>query len=212
MAGGDLELEVAWQRHLGRGDSARRLYESIVARHRGGGRHYHDVHHVRWVVRHVIELADRFDVGDLDAIVAAAFFHDAVYEFDRSDNEIRSAELASTSLAELGWERGRCDRVASMIIATEHRHDAGGPADLDTAVLLAADLAVLGAEPGAYSDSVRKIRREYGHLDADEWRTGRSAVIEGFLARPAIYPPELDLTTWERRARANLTAELAALR
>lgn len=212
MGGGDLELEVAWQRHVGRSDAARELFDSIAARHRGGGRHYHDLQHVRWVVRHVLELADRFVVVDLDAIVAAAFFHDAVYEFDRSDNEIRSAELARACLGELGWDPGRCDRVAAMIVATEHRADATDPTELDTAVLLAADLAVLGAEPGAYSDSVRKIRREYGHLDADEWRRGRSAVIEGFLGRTAIFPSELALDTWERRARANLTAELAALR
>jgi predicted metal-dependent HD superfamily phosphohydrolase len=98
-----------------------------------------------------------------------------------------------------------------MIVATEHTADEA-IADTDTAVLLAADLAVLAAEPAAYSDSVRKIRREYAHLDDEQWRSGRRAVIEGFLGRPSIFPPELDLDAWERRARANLTAELAALR
>lgn len=166
---------------------------------------------MHWVVRHVLELSDGIDVDDLDAVVAAAFFHDAVYEFDRHDNEARSAELAAACLAELGWEPRRCDRVAAMIVSTEHR---AGEEDVDaaTAVLLAADLAVLGAEPGAYTDSVRRIRREYGHLDDREWRAGRGAIVAGFLERPAIFPPALGLDAWERRARANLTAELAALR
>lgn len=211
MSGDDLALRVAWQQHVGQGAVAGEMFESVLARHRELGRHYHDVRHVSWVVRHVGELADGADVADLDAVVAAAFFHDAIYEFDRDDNEARSADLAAAALRMLGWDDDRCERVAAMIVATEHRADEPA-ADVDTAVLLAADLAVLGAEPAAYSDSVRKIRREYGHLDDESWRTGRRAVVQAFLDRQHIFPAELDLTNWERRARANLTAELAALR
>ena len=211
MVGGDLELRVAWQRHIGRSDAATDVFAWVVARHRSEGRHYHDVGHVRWVVRHVYDLGASVAVDDLDAVVAAAFFHDAVYEFDRTDNEARSAQLAMDTLHDLGWSRARCEHVSAMIVATEHRADAP-VADLDTAVLLAADLAVLGAEPAAYTDSVRRIRRDYAHLDEAHWRAGRSAVVDGFLERSSIYPPELALDGWERRARANLTAELAALR
>jgi predicted metal-dependent HD superfamily phosphohydrolase len=211
MVGGDLELRVAWQRHIGRNDAASAAFESIVARHRSEGRHYHDLRHVQWVVRHVCELDQGAGCDDLDAVVAAAFFHDSVYDFDRSDNEARSARLAADTLGDLGWEPSRCERVAAMIVATEHTADEA-IADTDTAVLLAADLAVLAADPAAYSDSVRKIRREYAHLDDEQWRSGRRSVIEGFLGRPSIFPPGLDLDAWERRARANLTAELAALR
>lgn len=215
MGGGDLELRVAWQRHVGRGTAAEAAFESVLARHRSPGRHYHDTRHVRWVVRHALELAETHVVVDLDAVVAAAFFHDAIYEFDRTDNERRSADLAATTLGELGWDPERTARVAKMVVATEHRDDGTtgtDTTDIDTAVLVAADLAVLAAEPSAYADSVRKIRREYGQLDDTEWRTGRSAFIEAFLARPAIFPTALALASWERRARANLTAELAMLR
>ena len=79
-------------------------------------------------------------------------------------------------------------------------------------VLIAADLAVLAAEPAAYGDYVRNVRREYGHLDDTEWRVGRTAFTEAMLERSHIFPPALGLDRWERRARANLTAELAALR
>ncbi|MFP5488300.1 MAG: metal-dependent phosphohydrolase, partial [Acidimicrobiia bacterium] len=148
MVGGELELRVAWQRHVGRTDAADAAFDGLLARHREPGRHYHDVRHVRWVVRHVAELADGRDVDDLDAIVAAAFFHDAVYEFDRDDNEARSADLAATTLRELGWDADRCERVVSMILATRHLLDdtdddtvtsTGTDTDIDTAVLLAAD-------------------------------------------------------------------------
>jgi predicted metal-dependent HD superfamily phosphohydrolase len=214
VSGDQLELHVAWQRHVGRGNRAEALFESVVARHREPGRHYHDLRHVTWVVRHVVDLADRFPVDDLDAVVAAAFFHDAVYQFDlggdADGNEVASARLAARSLRDLGWADERADRVATMIVATEHRAEQE-VIDVDTAVLLAADLAALAAAPTAYTDAARNIRKEYGHLGDDDWRAGRSEVLRGFLARDHIYPSRLQLDAWERRARANLAAELAAL-
>ena len=215
MTGGDLELRVAWQRHVGRGPVADKAFDSLIARHRAPGRHYHSERHVQWVVRHVLELVEHVDVIDVGAVIAAAFFHDAVYEPERDDNEVRSAELADATLGEIGWDADRRRRVVAMIVATEHltgRAEADARLDTDTAVLLAADLAVLAAEPSPYSDYTRAIRREYAHLDDDAWRTGRRRVITGLLDRATIFPPELDLGTWERRARANLTAEAAALR
>lgn len=215
MGASDLELRVAWQRHLEPGAAPDRTsqpaFESLLARHRDAGRHHHDARHVQWVIRHVLELAAHHEVRDLGAVVAAAFFHDSIHDVARDDNEARSAQLAVDSLRDLGWSEERCEHVRAMILATEHR--AGTPAaDTDTAVLVAADLAVLAAEPSAYSDYVRRVRREYAHLDDDEWRSGRRAFVEAFLARPSIFPPHLGLDTWERRARANLAAELAMLR
>lgn len=215
MSGDQLELHVAWQRHVGQGPAAERLFESVVARHHEPGRHYHDLRHVTWVIRHVLELAERFAVDDLGAIVAAAFFHDAIYEFDRGGNEAASARLARTELTGLGWTEERTDSVAGMILATEHLsgdHTDDHTGDLDTDVLLAADLASLAADPTAYGDSVRNIRTEYGHLTDADWNAGRGAVLRGFLAREHIFPTQLHLDAWEARARANITAELAALR
>ena len=83
--------------------------------------------------------------------------------------------------------------------------------DRDTAALLAADLAVLAAEPARYADYSRAVRREYAHLDDDQWRTGRTQVLRDVMSRQAIFDPRLGLAGWEARARANLAAELATL-
>jgi predicted metal-dependent HD superfamily phosphohydrolase len=204
----DLELRIAWERHLGRSRVARSWLQSVLARYREPGREYHGIRHVRWVVRHVTEFAPATD--DPGAVIAAAFFHDAVYDPTRTDNEAASAELADRALTELGWETPRRRQVMRMIEATTS-HDVE-TADRDTRVLLTADLAVLAAEPSRYSDYVRAVRREYGHVGDDAWRTGRSAVLRGLLDRPHIFAPDLDLHDWEHRARANITAELASLR
>jgi predicted metal-dependent HD superfamily phosphohydrolase len=205
-----LELEVAWQSHVG---ADRRLLDGILARHREKHRRYHTADHVAWVIRHVVELAATEPVEHLDEVVAAAFYHDAVYEPTYPANERASARLARRDLSGAGWADDAVERVAGMIEATEHvARDTDLPDDaIDRAVLLDADLAILGADPAGYSTYVAGIRSEYRHLDDDEWRTGRADVLRAFLDRPTIYATDSGRARWERRSRANLAAELADL-
>lgn len=228
MIDGDLDLRVAWQQHVGTSRVTERWYESVVARHREPHRHYHDLRHVRWVVRHVRELTvgrpldrpvDRLvdrpgppgtGVADLGAVVVAACFHDVVYDPTASTNEAASADLAAVALRELQWDHERIDRVTTMIRGTAY-HRVDGSTPIDTAVLYAADLGVLAADPAGYSDYVRNVRREYGHVTDAEWCLGRADVLRGFLDRRTIYAPVLGLDRWELRARGNLTAELGTL-
>ncbi len=217
MSADERELRTAWQRHVGSGPAAEAWFDSVVARHRAPDRHYHDLRHVRWVVHHVRGLAmtttPPCSASDIDRLVAAACFHDVIYDTDGADNEARSATLARRALAELDWDPDAVEHVATMIEATAgHTNaDAVDGGDVPTAVLLAADLGVLATEPNRYGDYVRNVRREYEHLTDDAWRAGRSAFIDAMLAREQIFPAVLDLDDWERRARANLTAERAAL-
>jgi len=204
---GHLELRISWERHIGGGPAAHAWLESVVNRYREPQRHYHDVRHLRWVVRHVEALGDA--AADLDAVVAAAFFHDAIYDATATDNEIASGHLAASALHELGWDAVRVEAVDAMIVATAH-HDLDG-AGADEAVLFAADLAVLAADPAGYTDYVRNVRREYAHVSDADWATGRSAVLGSFLAHDSIYAPWLGLDEWEQRARGNIVAELDTL-
>jgi predicted metal-dependent HD superfamily phosphohydrolase len=209
MSGVELELRVAWQRHLGTSAEASEWFDTVLGAYRAPGRHYHGVRHVGWVVRHVEAIAGDHPVDDLDGTVAAAFFHDAVYEPERDDNEAESAAMASRAVREIGWAEPACRRVAELVMATAG-HDVRG-VDRDTAVLLAADLAVLAAEPARYADYATAVRREYAHLDDRAWQAGRAAVLHRLLARPQLFAAELGLEDWERRARANIASELAAL-
>ncbi len=204
----DLELEVAWQQHV---SPDRHPLDGLLARHREKHRRYHTATHVAWVIRHVDDLAGSEAVDDLDAIVAAAFYHDAIYEPTYPANERASARLARRDLAALGWSDARCDRVATMIEATRHDAETSTDPSGDTAVLLDADLAVLGADPAGYAAYVTGVRAEYRHLDDDEWRSGRTSVLQGFLQRPTLFATEAGRARWEQRARANIAAELARL-
>ncbi|MCB0967787.1 MAG: HD domain-containing protein [Ilumatobacter sp.] len=211
MSGDERELHLAWQRHVGIGAEAAHWFDTVMGAYRAEGRHYHTVRHVRWVVQHIRALAPPAGVvdGDLDTAVAAAFFHDVVYDPTANDNEATSASMARRALTDLGWPPGPTDHVAAMIEATADHGTAGD--DLATCVMLAADLGVLAAEPSPYGDYVRNVRKEYRHLDDAAWTAGRSSFVRSMLDRSAIFPVPLRLNAWERRARANLTAELAAM-
>jgi predicted metal-dependent HD superfamily phosphohydrolase len=180
------------------------------------------VRHVVWVLRHsrrleaaIAECRDGVSGYDAKVVTAAACFHDAVYDPRADDNEERSAGLATTQLASLGWDDAGCRAVAELIRATAgHLVDlsaTGGALRWERQILLDADLAVLGPEPAAYDAYVNGVRSEYAHLSAVEWTEGRSVVVGRLLARSSLYVTEPAATWWEERARANLAAELAAL-
>lgn len=201
----DVELRATWQAHVAARTGP---LDRLLARHREPHRRYHGIAHIAWVIRHVAELSEEEAPVDLDAIIAAAFYHDAVYDPARDDNEAVSAMLARRDLGSLGWGAARADAVAQMIEATRDHREA---TDLDTAILLDADLAVLGADPAGYGEYVRGVRAEYEHVDEASWREGRAAVLRGFLDRDSIYSTDPARRRWERRARANISAELATL-
>ena len=179
--------------------------EQVAARYDEPHRCYHDRRHLDHVLGVVDGLLGALVVPDPRAVRLAALFHDAVYDPRSDRNEADSAALAGQVLGPVEPP----DRVAAvqrLVLATAG-HRASAP---DEAVLVDADLAVLAAPSAAYAAYVRDVRREYGHLPDEAWRLGRSAVLAGFLARPRIFttPP---MQEQERRARANLAAELASL-
>lgn len=201
----EAELRRVWRRAIG--PHADDAFDRLMARHREPHRRYHTATHVMWVCRHVAELHEHHPVDDIDAVQAAALFHDAVYDPRSTTNEAASAQLAQRVLGEAGWSPERCQRAAALVLATaQHRAD-----DLATAVLLDADLAILGGQVSEYQPYVAAVRAEYAHVDDDAWRRGRRQVLEAFLDRPAIYLTATMHTQREARARANLAAELATL-
>lgn len=156
-----------------------------------------------WVLRHIRELTTDPD----PVVIAAALFHDVVYDPRSATNEADSAVLAVDRLRPLGWSEARLDSVVALIEAT-----AGHVAtDAATAVLLDADLAILGGRPDDYAAYVAGVRYEYGHVPDEQWRVGRAAVLRAFFDRPRIYATATMFEAREAQARRNLADEIRAL-
>ncbi|MGW5849274.1 HD domain-containing protein [Streptomyces sp. NPDC055254] len=170
-------------------------------------RRYHTTAHLADVLARIDVLAPH--AADPAAVELAAWFHDAVYRPDRSENEERSAALAERALPELGIDAARTAEVARLVRLTVS-HDPA-PGDTNGEVLCDADLAVLAGAPQAYAAYAAAVRTEYGFVPDEAFRTGRAAVLRRLLDLPRLFRTPYGTAHWETPARANLAAELAAL-
>ncbi|MGO4459671.1 hypothetical protein AB4039_20585 [Streptomyces sp. M-16] len=170
-------------------------------------RRYHTTAHLAHVLDRVDVLAPH--AADPSAVELAAWFHDAVYRPDRSENEERSAALAERALVELGVDPARTAEVARLVRLTV-THDPA-PGDSDGEVLCDADLAVLAGAPQAYAAYAAAVREEYAFVPDEAFRTGRAAVLRQLLALPRLFRTPHGAEHWEAPARDNLTAELRQL-
>ena len=209
-----VDLAATWRSLAGAGHD--HLLHVLVTCHGEPHRRYHTTTHVLWVLHHVNALlaAHRAATGgqpggavDEAALQLAALYHDVIYDPTAADNEARSAAMALAAAWELGWSAQRCQLVQRLVLAT-----AGHQAlDEYEAILIDADLAILGASPDQYARYVADVRAEYAHVSAADWRTGRGGVLRKLLARTHIYFTRAMSEARETTARANLTAELSTL-
>ena len=183
------------------------LLTTLRERYAEPHRHYHAVGHIEALLRWL----DRYrTLAQEPALIGAAiWFHDAVYDTRRQDNEQRSATMAAEALGALGWPVAAIERVVSLVLATQH-HQAG-VADRDAWLFLDLDLSVLGQSAAHYAAYASAVRAEYAWVEERAYRSGRATVLQGFLAREQIYRTPVLHDAWEAAARRNLQSELAAL-
>lgn len=181
--------------------------EDLLRRWSEPRRRYHTTAHLAAVLDHVDAL--RAHAGDLAAVRLAAWFHDAVYLPERSENEERSARLAVRALTEAGVPEARTAEVARLVRLTVTH--APGPDDRDGAVLCDADLAILAAPPEAYTEYAARVREEYAFVPDEAFRAGRADILRQLLALPRLFSTPHGSEAWEDLARRNLRAELDLL-
>lgn len=185
------------------------VFDLLAAAYSSPERHYHNLEHLGEMFRVAGRLAH--DAADPAAIQLAIWFHDAVYDSRAKDNEARSAEVAVDLLGPIGVPGATIERVTRLVRATAHLNSPDPPPDTDTAILLDADLAILGASEERYMRYAADIRKEYAWVPDAAYREGRMAVLTMFLARPRIYFRQIMFEEGEGRARANMTREMKEL-
>ena len=193
-------------RQLGASDADDELWQRLVACYSEPHRSYHTLRHLEECFVHlenVRSLAER--PGEIDL---ALWFHDAIYNTRRKDNEERSAQWARDSVRSAGLTADQASRIYELVMTTVH--DAV-PVGRDASVFVDIDLAILGADTARFDEYEVQVREEYSWVPGPLYRAGRRKILQEFTNRQSIYATEYFRAEYEARARDNIARSLARL-
>jgi len=182
--------------------------DELISRYREPHRRYHTMAHIEDCLAQVTASTD-FTEEQRALMDAAIWFHDAIYDPTRNDNEAESARLAIERLSVEGVAPALVAEVDRLIRLTAGHSVSEG--DALGARLVSIDLSILGAEPDRYKAYARAIREEYAHVPEPAWRAGRAAVMQRFVDSPRLFPDPDFAARLDAPARANIREEIAAL-
>lgn len=183
------------------------VFERLIACYSEPYRKYHTVRHLDECFVKLEEL--RTEACHPEEVELALWFHDAVYDTKRQDNEARSAEWARATARVANLPTAIADRIYSLVMAT--CHDAV-PNEPDEKVLVDVDLSILGETPDRFDEYEDQVREEYSWVPAVVFWAKRREILRGFLARASIFNTRQFIEAYEARARANLERSIKRLR
>lgn len=180
------------------------LLGKLLAAYREPQRHYH-------TLRHLEECFTQLQsIGSLAEhpaeIELALWFHDAIHDTHRHDNEERSAHWAAQAISPVSEEAA--NRVRDLVMATRHE---AVPAGIDAQILVDVDLSILGAPEARFDEYEAQVRKEYAWVPQPLYRRGRRKILASFLARGSLFNTKKFIALYEAQARANIARSLARL-
>lgn len=182
------------------------VFEELVRAYSSAERFYHNV-------RHLEDCLSTFDQTKYLAVhpaevELAIWFHDAVYDTRRNDNEERSAEWAEAVIIQTGVGEDVAKRTSDLILATRHTM---AISDSDAQLMVDVDLSILGRETALYWQYEINIRKEYAWVPEHLFREKRMEILKGFLDRQFIYYHKPYREMFEEQARTNLERAITRL-
>ena len=142
-------------------------------------RRYHTVAHLEFM----LSIVDRYatEADDARLVRLACWFHDGVYDPARTDNEIKSAELAAATLRELGVADDDIAEVVRLVwLTTRHAVDDGDRTVHCSATPISRSLP--RRRPG-YAEYAAEVREEYRHVPDDPVSGRAAGAVRGSLFR-----------------------------
>ncbi|KAF7303849.1 hypothetical protein MIND_00614800 [Mycena indigotica] len=178
-------------------------------------RAYHTIEHVSFM----LSALKTESTPPRGIIELAIWFHDCVYSPIKGSpwNEHESIHVWEEFVAETKSDEMIKLRAAvtSLIEATiDHAIPSSLPSPLETAdvaLLLDLDMSILGQPPSDYDRYAQGVRTEYAHYPDEEYRVGRTKVLQTFLARGKIFIGD-GKEELETRARMNIQSEINRLK
>lgn len=215
--------------------NANKWFEYLIGPESHGApeRHYHNLDHLVHGLTEIRVWGRNINpsAADVDTVRKAFWFHDAVYAHGDGtvSNEEASAlqwlgsdlhsdlhsDLDSVSVepAESAVPADVAQSVASLIRATDHFQAATITHPLK-AVMLGADLAILGQSEAVYTQYMQAIRAEYAHVPLAQYQSSRRKALQHLHAKAqanALYPDAYFAQLYNGQAMVNMAREIAAL-
>jgi predicted metal-dependent HD superfamily phosphohydrolase len=182
------------------------VFEGLVRAYSASGRFYHNLAHVQDCLS-VFDKTESLAIHPAE-VELAIWFHDAVYDVRRNDNEQKSAEWAQEVMKESGLRSDIAERVSNSILATRHNPRV---TDRDAQLMVDVDLSILGRESNTFWRYEENIRKEYAWVPEVLFREKRVEILRGFLESQHIYYHENYREMFEFKARANLEQAIERL-
>ena len=182
------------------------LFHELLGRYSETHRSYHTLQHLEECFA-CLEQARVFAEHPYE-VELALWFHDAVYDTKRQDNEQRSAEWAKAAALRLGLASATAERVYELVMVTRHH---AVPTGTDAKILVDIDLSILGAAAQRFDEYERQVREEYAWVPEFLFRHERRKILEEFVARPRIFKTDHFFKSHEARARSNLQRSIEKL-
>ncbi|MFG0588024.1 metal-dependent hydrolase [Acinetobacter sp. YQ_14] len=193
-------LENSWfdlDRHY-QFSEPQKVFNKLIAAYSEKQRAYHTVQHLYECLLLVGTI--RSDLNDANAVELALWFHDAVYDPQAKDNELKSAELFVQYLAQ-DLSIDIVEKIKLWIIATQ-KHEATN--ELDLQFLLDIDLTILAVSPERFDEYEQQIQHEYAWVDPDVYSIKRKQVLAHFYQTVPLYQTEYFQQNFEQSAKNNL--------
>ena len=181
-------------------------FDDLLELYNANNRFYHDLTHVSSLLNRWED--SKLNINDDDVVYLAIWFHDAIFNTWKSDNEEKSAELAVEFLNKTSFPKERIDKVVTYILGTK-THESTGENDMN--YFLDIDLSILGSDETIYDIYTKQIRDEYNFYPSFLYNRGRRKVLNSFLDKEFIYKTEEYRSKLEEQARINMARELESL-
>jgi predicted metal-dependent HD superfamily phosphohydrolase len=217
LTGGDPLLErwvSLWGRLGIHDDALAPAGQLLIDAYDGPSRYYHTQTHLEDVLQKLDWARGAFDKsGDLDGLTVdersrlldtvelALWYHDAVYDPKRKDNEAKSRDMFLADAARFGLPKNISATIAAMIDVTANHRTAK---TLSEKILCDCDLAILGAPKGVFDEYDKNIRKEYAHVPVAAYKIARRRVMGGFLDEKRLFKTKAFQEQFGARADANL--------
>jgi len=182
-------------------------FQILKERHSEKSRFYHNFSHVKTLLKLFESFANK--TQDPKAIKFAIWFHDVIYDTQKSDNEAGSARLASEMLYKLNVNTETIELVWDLILTTKEH--SGKNLSYEAKLFLDMDLAILGMSEEIYKEYSQAIRQEYSWVSESVYRKGRKKVLKSFVEREKIYFTDEMKARYEEQARKNINNEIKSL-